>query len=104
MGEDRKLDHYDLTIGGRKVQTTHCADVANPADGRLADAGPWRPLVGEVQFGSPFSIIDDRNLAEAGAGDNPSGIRGFTWSSDMAATNEVTGHLDDGLVWINGSI
>jgi len=57
-----------------------------------------------VQFGSPFSIIDDRNLAEAGAGDNPSGIRGFTWSSDMAATNEVTGHLDDGLVWINGSI
>lgn len=100
------MDYYDITIGGRKVQTTRCADVSTPANGQLAGVCPWRRLVNQERSGSALSIMRDGNLAEAvaGANDNPSGIGGSVWSSDMAAANEVASRLDDGSVWINGSI
>ena len=94
------MDYYDLTIGGRKVQTTRCADVSTPAYGKLAGAWPYRRLVDQERSGSALSIVRDRNLAEAiaGANDNPSGIGGSVRSPDMAAANEVDGRLDDGSV------
>ncbi|KFI05668.1 aldehyde dehydrogenase family protein [Massilia sp. BSC265] len=60
-------------------------------------------LVDEEQFGPILPVIAYRDVEEAIrlANDNPNGLGGSVWSSDLALAAQVAGRLECGTVWIN---
>jgi len=61
-------------------------------------------LVDEEQFGPILPVIRYRDVEEAVrlANDNPNGLGGSVWSSDVSRAEEVARRLQCGSVWING--
>jgi acyl-CoA reductase-like NAD-dependent aldehyde dehydrogenase len=60
-------------------------------------------LVDEEQFGPILPVIKYADVEEAIrlANDNPNGLGGSVWSSDLARATEVGKRLECGTVWIN---
>ena len=69
----------------------------------VADVDHGCKLVDQEQFGPALPIIRYHDLADAiaKANDNPSGLGGSVWSSDIAAARKVASQLETGSVWIN---
>lgn len=69
----------------------------------VADIDHGARLVDEEQFGPALPIIryHDVEDAIAKANDNPSGLGGSVWSSDIATARKVASRLECGSVWIN---
>lgn len=83
----------------------------NPSDGPgyfypvtlVADIDHGADLVDKEQFGPALPIIRYTNLDEviARANDNPAGLGGSVWSSDIDRAKAVAARLECGSVWIN---
>lgn len=60
-------------------------------------------LVDEEQFGPILPVIKYRDVEEAIrlANDNPNGLGGSVWSSDLQAAQEVALRLECGTAWVN---
>jgi len=69
----------------------------------VADLSNGARLVDEEQFGPILPVIrySDVEQAIALANDNPNGLGGSVWSSDLARATEVGKRLECGTVWIN---
>lgn len=69
----------------------------------VADIDHGARLVDEEQFGPALPIIRYHDLEDAiaKANDNPSGLGGSVWSSDIEAARKVASRLECGSVWIN---
>lgn len=69
----------------------------------VADVDHGTRLVDEEQFGPALPIIRYSDLDEviARANDNPNGLGGSVWSSDLDRAKEVALKLQCGSVWIN---
>jgi acyl-CoA reductase-like NAD-dependent aldehyde dehydrogenase len=82
-----------------------------PVDGKgyfypitlVADIDHGAKLVDHEQFGPALPIIRYTDLDEviARANDNPAGLGGSVWSSDLVAAKAVAARLECGSVWIN---
>lgn len=83
----------------------------NPSDGPgyfypvtlVADIDHGADLVDKEQFGPALPIIRYTDLDEviARANDNPAGLGGSVWSSDIDRAKAVAARLECGSVWIN---
>ncbi|MFK4752455.1 MULTISPECIES: aldehyde dehydrogenase family protein [Oceanospirillaceae] len=69
----------------------------------IATSNPNDPLVREEQFGPALPIIpySDINDAIAAANDNPTGLGGSVWSTDINAAKNIAFRMECGSVWIN---
>ncbi|MES2498832.1 MAG: aldehyde dehydrogenase family protein [Pseudomonadota bacterium] len=69
----------------------------------LADAKEGMAIVDEEQFGPALPIIrySDVEDAVARANDNPNGLGGSVWSSDIDAAVSIASRLECGSAWIN---
>jgi len=69
----------------------------------VADLSNGSRLVDEEQFGPILPVIKYADVEEAIrlANDNPNGLGGSVWSSDLAGAAEVGKRLQCGTVWIN---
>ena len=69
----------------------------------VADVDHGCLLVDQEQFGPALPIIRYHDLEEAiaKANDNPSGLGGSVWSSDLEKARKVASRLECGSVWIN---
>ena len=69
----------------------------------VADVDHGCKLVDQEQFGPALPIIRYRDLDEviAKANDNPAGLGGSVWSSDVDAARKIANRLECGSVWIN---
>jgi acyl-CoA reductase-like NAD-dependent aldehyde dehydrogenase len=69
----------------------------------IADMGNGSPLVDEEQFGPALPIIRYTDLDEviSRANDNPNGLGGSVWSSNVGKAREIALELECGSVWIN---
>jgi acyl-CoA reductase-like NAD-dependent aldehyde dehydrogenase len=69
----------------------------------IADLQHGAKLVDLEQFGPALPIVRYHDIEEAiaMANDNPSGLGGSVWSSDVAQAKAVASRLECGSVWIN---
>jgi acyl-CoA reductase-like NAD-dependent aldehyde dehydrogenase len=69
----------------------------------VADIDHGARLVDEEQFGPALPIIRYHDIEDAiaKANDNPSGLGGSVWSSDIDTARKVASRLECGSVWIN---
>ena len=69
----------------------------------VADVDHGCRLVDEEQFGPALPIIRYRDVDEvvAKANDNPTGLGGSVWGSDLDQAKAVASQLECGSVWIN---
>ena len=69
----------------------------------LADASEGMAIVDEEQFGPALPIIrfSDVDDAVVRANDNPNGLGGSVWSSDIDAAVAIASRLECGSAWIN---
>jgi acyl-CoA reductase-like NAD-dependent aldehyde dehydrogenase len=69
----------------------------------VADLSNGSRLVDEEQFGPILPVVKYTDVEEAIrlANDNPNGLGGSVWSSDLASATEVGKRLECGTVWIN---
>jgi acyl-CoA reductase-like NAD-dependent aldehyde dehydrogenase len=69
----------------------------------VADVDHGCKLVDQEQFGPALPIIRYRAIDEviAMANDNPAGLGGSVWSSDVEAARKIASRLECGSVWIN---
>jgi acyl-CoA reductase-like NAD-dependent aldehyde dehydrogenase len=81
-----------------------------PTDGSLfypvtfvADVDNGVPLVDEEQFGPALPIIRFHDIDDVirKANDNPNGLGGSVWSSNIEYAREIAGRLQTGSVWVN---
>lgn len=70
----------------------------------VSDISDGARLVDEEQFGPILPIIPYTDLDEAVgfANNNPSGLGGSVWSSDLDHAAEIAARLECGTAWING--
>ncbi len=69
----------------------------------IADLENGDPLVDEEQFGPVLPIIKYSNIEDVivAANDNPTGLGGSVWSSDIEAAKKIGARMECGSVWIN---
>ncbi len=69
----------------------------------VADIDHGADLVDKEQFGPALPIIryTDLEAVIAKANDNPAGLGGSVWSSDIEKAKAIAGRLECGSVWIN---
>lgn len=69
----------------------------------IADLENGDALVDEEQFGPVLPIIrySDLDAVIDAANDNPNGLGGSVWSSDIEAAKRIAARLECGTVWIN---
>lgn len=69
----------------------------------VADVDNGNPLVDEEQFGPALPIVRYSDVDEAivRANDNPNGLGGSVWSTNVERAREIGAQLQCGSVWIN---
>ena len=108
--QDAVRDRRLLCRGGESQRWAHPDRWQSQRRSRLflsGDAGgrhrSWCRLVDLEQFGPALPIIRYTDVEEAirKANDNPAGLGGSVWGTDLNKAKEVAGRLECGSVWIN---
>jgi acyl-CoA reductase-like NAD-dependent aldehyde dehydrogenase len=104
LAKSAKADGGNFLAGGEQIRGDgyffQPTIVTNLSDGsRLVDEEPFGPILPIIKYSDIHEVIDRAN-------NNPCGLGGSVWSSDLKQAKELASKLECGTIWINdhGSI
>lgn len=99
LAEDAKTQGARFLTGGQRLDgrgyfypLTLVADISDGT--RLVDEEPFGPILPIIKYSDVDEVIECAN-------DNPNGLGGSVWSSDIELATNLAKRLECGTVWIN---